>query len=189
MITPVQLQTFVVLFTRRDSQAAGEFVRTLERVGGPMGIRLGQPQMCELPDDRTDTYLRALKQNINPKVQMVICILPRSTKDRYDAIKKLCCLEKPVPSQCIQSRTIGNPESIMSVTTKIALQLNCKLGGELWALEIPMKNCMVIGIDSYHDSSQKGRSVLGFIASTNAPSPGTSVSVSFSQRVRRWQPT
>ena len=25
----------------------------------------------------------------------VICILSRSTKDRYDAIKKLCCLEKP----------------------------------------------------------------------------------------------
>ncbi len=44
-ITLTCLQTFVVLFTRRDSQAAGEFVRTLERVGGPMGIRLGQPQM------------------------------------------------------------------------------------------------------------------------------------------------
>ena len=44
-----------------------------------------------------------------------------------------------VPSQCIQSRTIGNPKSMMSVTTKIALQLNCKLGGELWALEIPVR--------------------------------------------------
>ena len=27
---------------------------------------------------------------------------------------------------------------MMSVTTKVALQLNCKLGGELWALEIPV---------------------------------------------------
>lgn len=27
---------------------------------------------------------------------------------------------------------------------------------------------MVIGIDTYHDSSQRGRSVMGFIASTNA---------------------
>ena len=48
-------------------------------------------------------------------------------------------LSRSVPSQCIQSRTIGNPKSIMSVTTKIALQLNCKLGGELWALEIPVR--------------------------------------------------
>ena len=29
----------------------------------------------------------------------------------------------------------------MSVTTKIALQLNCKLGGELWAVEIPVSGC------------------------------------------------
>ena len=48
-------------------------------------------------------------------------------------------LSRSVPSQCIQSRTIGNPKSLMSVTTKIALQLNCKLGGELWALEIPVR--------------------------------------------------
>ncbi len=26
----------------------------------------------------------------------------------------------------------------MSVTTKVALQINCKLGGELWAVEIPV---------------------------------------------------
>ena len=52
----------------------------------------------------------------------------------------LClALSLSVPSQCIQSRTIGNPKSLMSVTTKIALQLNCKLGGELWALEIPVR--------------------------------------------------
>ena len=26
----------------------------------------------------------------------------------------------------------------MSVVTKVAMQINCKLGGELWALEIPV---------------------------------------------------
>ena len=31
-----------------------------------------------------------------------------------------------------------------------------------------MKRTMVIGIDTYHDSLQKGRSVGGFVASTNA---------------------
>ncbi len=28
----------------------------------------------------------------------------------------------------------------MSVTTKVAMQLNCKLGGELWAVEIPVSH-------------------------------------------------
>ncbi len=27
---------------------------------------------------------------------------------------------------------------LMSVVTKVAMQINCKLGGELWALEIPV---------------------------------------------------
>ena len=41
-----------------------------------------------------------------------------------------------VPSQCVVSRTLQ--KNIMSVSTKIAMQLNAKLGGELWAVEIPV---------------------------------------------------
>lgn len=55
----------------------------------------------------------------------------------------------------------------MSVATKIAIQLNCKLGGEVWALEIPLKGLMVVGVDTYHDSAKKGQSVVGFVASLN----------------------
>ena len=43
-----------------------------------------------------------------------------------------------VPSQCIVSRTLSKKQMLMSVATKICLQLNCKLGGELWALEVPV---------------------------------------------------
>ena len=44
----------------------------------------------------------------------------------------------PVPSQVIVARTLNKKNAMMSVTTKVAMQLNCKLGGELWALEIPV---------------------------------------------------
>ena len=43
-----------------------------------------------------------------------------------------------VPSQVIVGRTISKKQMLMSVSTKIAIQLNCKLGGEAWALEIPV---------------------------------------------------
>ena len=43
-----------------------------------------------------------------------------------------------VPSQCIVTKTISKKQMLMSVATKIVLQINCKLGGELWALEIPV---------------------------------------------------
>ena len=58
-------------------------------------------------------------------------------------MKKLCCVEKPVPSQVINLKTISNEKKVNSVVQKVALQINCKLGGELWGCEIPMKNLMV----------------------------------------------
>ena len=70
----------------------------------------------------------------------IVCILPTNRKDRYDAIKKCCCLEHPVPSQVILGRTLSKKQQLMSVCTKIAMQINCKLGGELWALEIPVSS-------------------------------------------------
>ncbi len=65
------------------------------------------------------------------------------------------------------SRTLSKKQMLMSVCTKVGIQLNCKLGGEVWALEIPVKNIMVVGIDVYHDSLTKGKSIGGFVASTN----------------------
>ena len=97
----------------------------------------------------------------------VVCIVPNNRKDRYDTIKKITCVDNPVPSQVIVSRTLSKQQMLMSVCTKIAIQLNCKLGGEVWATEIPVKKLMVIGFDVYHDSLNKGQSIGGFVASTN----------------------
>jgi hypothetical protein len=52
--------------------------------------------MCcsvQLPDDSTNTYVRALKDTITEDICMVLIILPTNRKDRYDAIKTICCIE------------------------------------------------------------------------------------------------
>jgi aubergine-like protein len=38
----------------------------------------------------------------------------------------------------VVSRTLSKKQMLMSVATKIAIQLNCKLGGEVWAVDIPV---------------------------------------------------
>ena len=43
-----------------------------------------------------------------------------------------------VPSQVVLGRTLSKKQMLMSVATKVAIQLNCKMGGEVWALEIPV---------------------------------------------------
>ena len=61
-----------------------------------------------MKDDRTETYLRTIRENLNSHVQCVVCIFPTSRDDRYAAVKKLCCVESPVPSQvCVQTLPPG----------------------------------------------------------------------------------
>lgn len=66
----------------------------------------------------------------------------------------------------ILARSLSNRRRIKSVVQKIALQINCKLGGTLWSLKIPAKNWMICGIDTFH-SAGRSHSVCGFVASLN----------------------
>lgn len=61
--------------------------------------------------------------------------------------------------QVINARTISQQQKLRSVTQKIALQINVKLGGELWAVEIPvvshlkrLKEVIVlfVSLEKYH---------------------------------------
>nr|NP_001107667.1 seali [Strongylocentrotus purpuratus]ABY58155.1 seali [Strongylocentrotus purpuratus] len=167
VITAVPLRNWVVVFTRRDAPKAAEFIQMMKQVCPQMGIEIEHPSMVELQDDRTQSYTNMVKKSINPQLQLVIAIFPTSRDDRYSAFKKLCCIEAPVPSQVINGRTISQKQKLRSVTQKIALQINCKLGGELWALDVPLSKLMVIGIDVYHDPNRGKKSIGAFVASMN----------------------
>ena len=101
------------------------------------------------------------------QLQLVVCIFPTLRDDRYNAVKTLCTAQSAVPSQMINSVTLSKPNRFRSVVQKIALQINCKLGGELWAVNIPLPTLMVCGVDVYHDPTRRGLSVVGFVASMN----------------------
>ncbi len=57
--------------------------------------------VVEVPNDRTETYLNAIRPKISSSLQMVVVIFPTSRDDRYSAFKKLTCIDHPVPSQVI----------------------------------------------------------------------------------------
>nr|QQA03725.1 Piwi protein [Apostichopus japonicus] len=166
LLTPVSLHSWAFICTGRDADNGHNFVEALRRVGPPMGMDIAQPTVLKIQDDRINTYVRGIKEQ-HGRIQLVMCILPTNKKERYDSIKKVCVNECPIPSQMILGKTISKRQMVMSVATKVAMQLNCKLGGDLWAVEIPLSDLMVVGIDCYHDSSTRGRSAVGFVASMN----------------------
>lgn len=70
-------------------------------------------------------------------MHFVLAMMPLQRQDRYNAIKKLLCCEQATPSQVVLTKTLSDDRKFRSVVQKIALQINCKMGGELWAVNIP----------------------------------------------------
>ncbi|XP_059910115.1 piwi-like protein 2 [Gadus macrocephalus] len=169
-ISCIPLQVWAIFYTRRCAEQAEELLSTFQKVAGAMGMRIERPIKIELRDDRTENYVKSIHSQLTsePNMQMVVCIIPGNRDDLYSAIKKLCCVKNPVPSQVINSRTISQPLKLRSIAQKILLQMNCKVGGELWTVNVPLKHLMVIGVDVHHDPSKRNRSAMGFVASLNS---------------------
>lgn len=167
LLNPIHMNDWVIIFPSRDGQVSSKLNDCLIRVGSGMVMRISQPAVVQLGQDRNEQYLQAIRQNLTPSTQIIVFVVPNDKKDRYDAIKKSFCIDNPVPSQVVKTRTISNEKGLMSVATKIAIQMNCKMGGEVWGAEIPIKGLMIIGIDTYHDSANNNQSVGAMVASLN----------------------
>uniref|UniRef100_A0A6Q2X732 Piwi-like protein 1 n=1 Tax=Esox lucius TaxID=8010 RepID=A0A6Q2X732_ESOLU len=160
------LENWIMLFTPRNVDVAQALLQTLNRVSKPLGIPMQKARMLQY-EDRQESLLKALQQNVNPATQMVVVVLPSNRKDKYDSVKKYLCVDCPTPSQCVVARTLSRQQALMTVATKIALQMNCKMGGELWSVDIPLKQLMIVGIDCYHDTAAGKRSIGALVASLN----------------------
>ncbi|NXQ87196.1 PIWL2 protein, partial [Nyctibius grandis] len=140
-ISTIAMSYWLLVYPRRLQDLAKGLVGAMESVCGPMGMQVSRPSLVELKDDRIETYAKTIQSVLGSedKVQLLLCIISSSREDLYGAIKKLCCVQSPVPSQVINAQTLmGHPAKMRSVVQKILLQINCKLGGELWGVDIPL---------------------------------------------------
>ncbi|XP_063276175.1 piwi-like protein 2 [Prinia subflava] len=169
-IAVVSLNSWVLIYPKRLQHLGKDLLAAMRSSCGALGMQVGQPTVRELHDDRIETYVRIIQSSMGSQdnVQLLLFIIPGGRDDIYRAIKKLCCVQTPVPTQVINSHTLsGHPGKIRSVVHKVLLQINCKLGGQLWGVDIPLKQLMVVGMDIHHSRSQGMRSVIGFVASMN----------------------
>lgn len=157
---------WVILVGRRNESDATEFATTLHKVCTPLGMKLSRPRTEVLGDDRPSGYSAALSSKVG-SAQLVVCIVPNNDKSRYDVIKKYCYVQKGVASQVVVARTLSKKQQLMSVCTKVGIQIATKLGASPWSFKIPPKNLMVVGFDTYHDGVKRGESVGALVASLN----------------------
>jgi len=160
---------WILIFAERDAQESREFAKATIKSAQGMGYPMRDPLECPpLKNNRTIDYLEVVKQAADKSPQLIMIIIPNNKGDVYHAIKKYLCVDTPVPSQVITATLLKKGKGMMSVATKVAIQIAAKLGAEPWGVKIPMKNTMVVGYDSYHDSSQKGLAVGAVVATMNS---------------------
>ncbi|KAM6106809.1 piwi-like protein 2 [Pterocles gutturalis] len=169
-ISVIAMNYWLLVYPKRLQDLAKDLLATIESICGSIGMHVSRPALVELKDERIETYARTIRSVLGTedKVQLLLCIISNNREDLYGAIKKLCCVQSPVPSQVINAQSLaGQAGKMRNIVQKVLLQMNCKLGGELWGVDIPLKQLMVVGMDIYHGRSKGLRSVIGFVASMN----------------------
>lgn len=168
VLKAIDLTKWCLIYPRREEQTAKGLVQVLRNVCPKMGLNVEQPKVLAITQDRNEEYLRAIR-DMPAEAQLALIIFPGAQRaDRYAAVKKLCNIERPIPSQVVMQKTLSNEKRIQSVVQKIALQINAKLGGKLWGLNIPIASIMVIGIDVYRDKGATGCEIAGVVASLDS---------------------
>ncbi|NXH20609.1 PIWL2 protein, partial [Bucco capensis] len=140
-ISTIAMNYWLLVYPKALQKLARELVAVMEGVCGPIGMQIQRPVLVELKDSCVETYAKTIRSVLGTedKVQLLLCLISSNREDLYSAIKKVCCVHSPVPSQVINARTLVRQAGKMKVVIqKVLLQMNCKLGGELWGVEIPL---------------------------------------------------
>lgn len=173
MFKSVPLHRWYVVCERGKESLTKDFLGCVVQAARGMKFAVSEPRIATVQNDTGASYINLLTELLNEDLQMVMCIVPNDRADRYSAIKRKCCVERALPCQVMKARTItpknGNVRTLMSVATKVVIQLNCKLGGIPWMVKNPLSTAMIVGFDVCHDTNDKSKSYGALVATMYAP--------------------
>ncbi|XP_030561453.1 protein aubergine [Drosophila novamexicana] len=169
MYKHVDIKRWYVITPRRNLREAQEFVKLCIRAANGMKMHIAEPRYDEMSDDRNGNYSQAIDNAFAKDPQIIMLVMKSPNEEKYSCIKKRTCVDRPVPSQVVTLRTIApRPEKsggLMSIATKVVIQMNAKLMGAPWMIELPLKGLMTVGFDVCHSSKNKNKSYGALVAS------------------------
>ncbi|XP_035903682.1 protein aubergine-like [Anopheles stephensi] len=172
MFKSVPLHRWYVVCERGKESMAKDFLGCVMQAARGMSFKVSEPRLATVQNDSGNAYVNVLTELLNEDLQLVMCIVPNDRADRYSVIKRKCCVDRALPCQVIKLRTItpknGNVRTLMSVATKVVIQLNCKLGGIPWMVRNPLSTAMVVGFDVCHDTHDRSKSYGAMVATMYA---------------------
>lgn len=128
MYSCVQLKNWSAICERQNEREVDSFLNALMQVADKMGFRIQQPRKFVLKNGKTYDYLDAISRAGDS--ELFFFAIPKFSADLYKALKVECSLQRQTCSQVIQMNTMRRNQK--SVATKVAIQINAKLGGCPW---------------------------------------------------------
>lgn len=167
------LERWSVIATNRNSRELRNFVESLIRAASGMQMRISRPREVMLYDDRNHSYIQAMEDCSRQDPQLILCLVPNNNAERYASIKKKGCLERAIPTQVITQKSAGNQRGLMSIATKVAIQINCKLGYTPWMIDLPLSGLMTIGYDVAKSTRDRSKAFGALVASMDMKTNAT----------------
>lgn len=142
---PISLKKWVYIYPIKLEAKTNQFLSSFYTAGGNLGMEISRKaRAVSLKNDYTSSYVEKIQEYIKNDAQFIMIILPNENHKRYGEIKTTCFRNgDPVPSQIVLQKTME--KNSLSVATKVAIQINCKLGGIPWSINMPIKGLLAVG--------------------------------------------
>lgn len=172
-VMTTKLRNWFYVFPSRIEREAGGFLEQLKQAArGLCGSQISDPNFVPIRDDNTRTYLNELEKILTQDPSFILIVVPNNRSDRYGAIK-IYASDRMASTQIIVERTLKQQHArLLSIATKVAIQINCKLGGIPWMCDLKLSGMLIVGFSVTHDTNDKRNSYGAMVASLNPKDTG-----------------
>ena len=169
ILKPIQMKDWLFLYEKHNYGDAEFFWNNLQKASKGYGIKINEPEWIEMNNksNNSNDWIETVNDYMKKfKYQFVLFFLDRNDFI-YKDLKKHSLTQSGYISQVVKTFSIR--KNILSVCSKILLQLNNKLGGETYKVDfgnyLNNLNIMAVGVNSSHIPGR--RTGVAMTATTN----------------------
>ena len=173
VLSKKDMTKWICFYEKSNYNDAETLYKCLSIASKSFGFDVDEPYWIEMPNnskasawiETADDYFDPDKKENKEEYDFVIFLLGKNTKV-YNALKKHSLCTNGYVSQIVKAKSLKS-EGMMSICSKILLQINAKLGGISYqtVIEKPIKErkLMVVGVDSSHFKKKTGVAMVSTI--------------------------
>jgi aubergine-like protein len=162
-----KLDNLIIVTTRIDLAQKQTILGNLKRGFDKVKLRATNVKQIDIKEGDAPSHYISCLRGVPNETTAIVVVMHGQNKERYDSIKKIATVERGLITQVVTAKLMTDPKKITGASTKIAIQIAAKIGGEPWWADIPLKRSMICGYDTFRDTAKRGLNYGAFLASMN----------------------